>query len=89
MTYEFEMGEDEEDEVFMLSDGAPEEDWVDVQRLQEVWNQFASLLSAIKSRPGEEEYMHPHEFQESARKWARNFKNVTFDDDVIPYIHCK
>ncbi|XP_070202883.1 uncharacterized protein [Littorina saxatilis] len=84
-------------DIFEFSDGEEEADpavppghrSVDVLRLQDVWDQFSSLMSAVKTLP-ESEKDHKqsvHKFKEDARQWARDFRTCTFDEDVIPYIH--
>ncbi|KAK7501635.1 hypothetical protein BaRGS_00007066 [Batillaria attramentaria] len=75
---------DSDDEVTY---GEPDEDLVDVDELQEIWNRFDGLMDALKAAPGTEQYMRPSVFQETARAWARDLKR-TSDDAIIPYIHC-
>ena len=61
---------------------------LDVLGLQEVWDDFAVLVEALSALPGSDKYLEWRDFRESARAWAIKFRSVTFDEDVIPYIHC-
>ena len=33
--------------------------------------------------------MSPAQFQTAAREWAVRFRQATYNEDIIPYIHCK
>ena len=88
VSYELD-SDDDDDEVVDGGSGEPSEDHVDVQELQEVWNRFADLMTALKVAPGTDSYFETSAFQERARQWARNLKQTTFDETIIPYIHCK
>ena len=62
---------------------------LDIDALQELWNDFDVLMEALRELPSAEKYIEPNQYQEMARKWAQNFRKYTFDEDVIPYIHGK
>ena len=89
VSYSFELDEEGAEHHFVSSDGHPEEDVLDVRELQELWHHFAQLMKALRAVPGTEHHMSPDEFQKAARDWATMLHRVTFDDDVIPYIHCE
>ena len=89
VSYSFELDEEGAEHRFISSDGHPEEDVLDVRELQELWHHFAQLMKALRAVPGTEHHMSPDEFQKAARDWATMLHRVTFDDDVIPYIHCE
>ena len=81
--------DDSEEMILLGCDGCPEEDEVDVRELQDVWAGFHKLMEAIRSVPGTENSMSAAQFQAAAIEWAVHFWWVTYDEDVIPYIHCK
>ena len=62
---------------------------MNIDGLQDVWDEFGRLMKALKDHPSSETYMQPMVFKARARQWAKRFREVTFDEDVIPYIHCK
>ncbi len=62
---------------------------LNVDKLQEVWTTFNELMQALKALPGTQHHRTAAAFKDAARKWASEFRKVTFDEDVIPYIHCK
>ena len=43
--------------------------------------------ASLKAKPDEEAYKSPLQFGKDAKLWARQFRKVTFDEDVTPYIH--
>ena len=85
-SYEF---TDDAEMLLMGCDGCPEEEEVDVRELQEVWAGFSKLMEAIRSVPGTNSFMSPAQFQTAAREWAVRFRQATYNEDIIPYIHCK
>ncbi len=80
VSYEFE-GENEENEA--------DKNILDIDALQMLWNDFSKLMASLKTLPGKEGYLDGPAFQRAARQWGEDFRLVTFDEDVIPYIHCK
>ena len=62
---------------------------LDIDGLQDVWEEFGRLMKAMSAHPSSESYIKPAQFHDDARKWAKQFRDVTFDEDVIPYIHGK
>ena len=66
-----------------------EEAGLDIDALQELWNDFDVLMEALRELPSSEKYINHTQFKEMARTWAQNFRKYTFDEDVIPYIHGK
>ena len=64
-----------------------EECSLDIDALQDVWNDFVCLMESLTVLPTSDRYLDPDKFQESAKKWAQRFRKCTFDEDVIPYIH--
>ncbi len=62
---------------------------LDIDALQSLWEDFNTLMRSLRALPGTEHYMDSAAFQNAARQWAKNFRLYTFDEDVIPYIHCR
>lgn len=60
---------------------------LDVDGLQRLWATFYRLVSSLKAQPGQPKYLNPDEFLAEARLGGTNFRLLTFDEDVIPYIH--
>ena len=60
---------------------------LDIDALQQLWNDFESLMDSLRCLPSSEKYIRPERFKEFAREWARDFRKCTFDEDVTPYIH--
>lgn len=89
VSYSFELDGEGGEQHFVSTSSPPEEDVLDVRALQELWHNFAQLMTALKAVPGTENHMSPDKFQEAARNWAVMLRRVTFDEDVIPYVHCK
>ncbi|XP_068690075.1 uncharacterized protein [Montipora foliosa] len=58
-----------------------------VDKLVLLWKDFSTLMMALRANPGDEAYMLPDNFHERGRQWDTNFRYVTFDEDVTPYIH--
>lgn len=85
-SYEF---TDDAEMLLIGCDGCPEEEEVDVRELQEVWAGFSKLMEAVRCVPGTNSSMSPAQFQTAATEWAKHFRRATYDEDVIPYIHCK
>jgi len=50
-------------------------------------NSQACLIVALRANPEDANYTTPETFHHHARQWAINFRCVTFDEDVTPYIH--
>ena len=71
------------------SEDEEQENKLDIDALQTLWSDFDTLMRSLKALPGEEGYMDAQAFQAAAKQWAQNFRLYTFDEDVIPYIHCK
>ncbi|KAJ7391177.1 hypothetical protein OS493_019308 [Desmophyllum pertusum] len=44
-------------------------------------------MLALRANPEDDTYMSPQTFHHHARNWDMNFRCVTFDEDVTPYIH--
>lgn len=43
----------------------------------------------MEAEPSDDNFQSPEEFQRKARKWAKLFKEVHFEEDITPYIHGK
>ena len=56
---------------------------LDVASLQNLWNDFAVLRKAMLSDPGTADYLKPSEFQEMAKRWANDFKRITFEEVIV------
>ena len=81
-------GAESDDEPTTSTGASHRKDYVDIDRLQVVWDRFNVLMSALKALPGTEEYLSPEAFKQCAVTWAVEFRKATFDEDIIPYIHC-
>ena len=75
--------------VFEFQADDDESSGLDVDALQDVWDTLVALMGALSAHPDTPKYLNPEAFQEKARQWTKDFRNATFDEDVIPYIHCK
>lgn len=62
---------------------------LDINGLQQLWADFDSMIEAMRTLPSNQTYMSPEVFKIQARKWAKNFMKLTFDEDVTLYIHIK
>jgi hypothetical protein len=64
---------------------------VDPQKVQEVWDEFDSLMEMVRKVPPEDSpgFTSPEQFRTAAKAWAAKYKQETFRDDMIPYIHGK
>jgi hypothetical protein len=62
---------------------------LDLDGLQKLWEDFYKMMEALKARPQEAGYMSASQFRAEARLWASRFADLTFPQDVIPYIHCE
>lgn len=76
-------------QVSYLYDSDDDEISLNIDGLQQLWDDFDYLMEALRSLPSSEKYVKPETFQELAREWAQNFRKNTFDEDVTPYIHGK
>ncbi|XP_076434620.1 uncharacterized protein LOC143274633 [Babylonia areolata] len=79
---------DQEEASTSSSSRSQEKRMVDPAGLQDLWADFCDLMAALKAKPQTPSALTPQQFQEKARTWGRKFKLKTFDEDVIPYIHC-
>lgn len=62
---------------------------MDPAAIQMVWDGFKDLMVAAKARSDTPNMLTPQQFHEAAKDWAGQFKEHTFTEDVIPYIHVK
>lgn len=77
VNFQFDESENEEDNNPSL----------DVEGLQQLWDDFHYLMEALRALPQTENYIGPDEFHRKAKMWATTFRKLTFDEDVTPYIH--
>ena len=49
------------------------------------WQGFARLVAAMRADTTDSE--KPEAFKHEAREWGKLFVEVTFEEDVTPYIH--
>lgn len=71
-----------------LTDDEYEQD-LDIDALQEIWQEFHQLMESLRVLPNSTTYKTAEIFHNDAKEWASNFRKQTFDEDVIPYIHGK
>lgn len=69
-----------------LTDDEYEQD-LDIDALQEIWQEFHQLMESLRVLPNSTTYKTAEIFHNDAKEWASNFRKQTFDEDVIPYIH--
>ena len=49
--------------------------------------ELASLLRAVGAAPDSGEWVDPDDLAVRLKNWGRRFVDVTFEEDVTPYIH--